>query len=198
MKLRLRYVLVFLVGMACMYWMVRSGALVIEPIYRGSSVTTSDVVVEPMVDTWSPITTGEVMSGDVLSGSMVDTWVVQSGEVVSGDQTALDDTVAIIQWSGESDLATTSSSSDTKTVACTKSDGNYNNALIVWWNDVLTATAKSYVKRGSFLHYVVNVSDGSKYYFYHNCSNGTATNVQNLTATNVTRIVLSNGQVYLR
>lgn len=195
MKLRLRYVLVFLVGMACMYWMVRSGALVIEPIYRGSLVATSGAVIESVVDTWSPITTGEVMSGDVLSGSMVDTWVVQSGEVVSGDQTALDDTVAIIQWSGDT---TTSdwSSSDTKDVACVKADGMYDTPLIVWWNDVLTARTTSYIKLRNFLHYIVEVSNGEKYYFYHNCNNGIATSVRRIYGNE--QLTLSNWQIYFR
>lgn len=195
MKLRLRYVFVFLLGMACMYWMVRTGALVVDPMYRGSLVAAP--VVESVVNIWT-VASGDVMDGDVLSGAVVDSWALQSGEPVSSETTALDDTVAIIQWTWSEIPTDTSSASDTKDVACAKPDGNYETPLVVWWNDVLTATTTSYAKRGLFLHYVVFVSNGEKYYFYHNCSNGIATNAQNVTSTAINRVVLSNGQVYLR
>gem|GEM_PF-4470685 len=47
------------------------------------------------------------------------------------------------------------------------------------------------------MHYVVFVSDGSKYYFYHNCSTNAATNARVLSDTPLSRVVLRSGQVYL-
>jgi hypothetical protein len=57
MKLKLRYIIVFVLGMACMYWMVRANIITIEPI--GQSMTTGDV--------YEYVTSGEVIASGDLS-----------------------------------------------------------------------------------------------------------------------------------
>lgn len=64
--------------------------------------------------------------------------------------------------------------------------------------DGLTATTRGYTRLRNFIHYVVFVSDGTKYYYYYNCDTGTSTNAQNVTNTIYTSVVSENGQVYLR
>lgn len=193
MKLRLRYLFVFALGMACMYWLVRSGALTITPIFDGS------VVVQNTGSTNTFIDTGIV---DEQTGSVV-SWANTTGVVVDSGQISVEQTAAMIQWSG--DLATgsgaammsdTSSVGDSKEVACAKANGSYNTPLLVSWNETLTANTTSYIKLRNFLHYIVNVSNGERYYFYHNCSNGVATAAKRVYGT--TSIAISNWQIYFK
>lgn len=209
MKLKLRYILVFALGMACMYWMIRTNVVSVSPLaYNPYDHIATD---SGMTITWEvvvSVVTGDVSTGTVVSGAMV-TWSLlswqQSGSVVG---TGIEETVAIMQqsWSvstgdeGSSvaPTPTVNTSSHTKEYACAQPTGTYTNPLRVWWNNILTASTRGYIKVGSFLHYVVNVSNGTRYYYYHNCTTGVAKNAQNLTNTKLTRVVLSAWKVYLR
>ena len=192
MKLRLRYLFVFALGMACMYWLVRSGALMITPIFDWSVTPQITSSSNTFIDTGiADEYTGAVTSWSSASGGVVD-----SG--VSVEQTA-----SMIQWSGDltassgvAIVSDTSAAGDSKEVACTKPNGSYNTPLLVSWNETLTAKTTSYIKLRNFLHYIVNVSNGERYYFYHNCSNGVATAAKRVYGT--TQIAISNWQIYFK
>ena len=185
-----------------MYWLVRSGALTIDPVFKYDEAVslTGSAMSGDIVDVISTgdVTTWSLVTGDVVSGSIAD--------AVSGDEVDLNTTVALMTGSGDGvlpvDGATTTTSSSTlsrsKETACQWSEGNFDNPLQVTWNAAATATTRGYAKLRNFLHYVVFVSDGTKYYFYHNCDTGVATNAQNVTSTVTTKIVSLQGQVYLR
>jgi hypothetical protein len=193
--------------MACMYWMVRTNIISVSPLaYNPYDHIATD---SGAIITWEVIVsavTGDVSTGAMISGAIV-TWSLlswqQSGNVVG---TGIDETVAIMQqsWSTSTGDETpsvpssVSTLSHTKEYACAQPTGIYTNPLRVWWNNVLTASTRGYIKVGSFLHYVVNVSNGTRYYYYHNCVTGVAKNAQNLTNTKLTRVVLSAWKVYLR
>lgn len=55
MKLKLRYIIVFVLGMACMYWMVRANIITIEPIGQSTG------------DVYEHVTSGEVIASGDLS-----------------------------------------------------------------------------------------------------------------------------------
>jgi|GEM_PF-3008015 len=59
--MKLRYVLVFIMGMACMYWLVRSGALTIDPVFKYDEAVSL---------------TGSAMSGDIVD-------VISTGDVTT-------------------------------------------------------------------------------------------------------------------
>lgn len=212
MKLKLRYILVFALGMACMYWMIRTNVVSITPLAYDPYGHIADLSGSVIVswDNDYDILTGVAVTGTTTSGSLT-TWTISSWqqELSWAATTGIDETIAIMQqswsqsvWENDSSKADTTTStaivSHTKEYACSQSNGSYSNPLRVWWNDVLTASTRGYVKIGSFLHYVVNVSNGTRYYFYHNCTTGIAKNAQNLTNTKLTRVVLSAWKVYLR
>ncbi len=191
MKLRLRYLFVFALGMASMYWLVRSGALMITPIFDTSSVVKSDVAsTNTFIDTGIEHTgNASLWANTVATGAIADTGI------------SVEQTAKMIQWSG--DLTPTPGSTtsvvlvgDAKEVACAKPNGTYNVPLLVSWNEVLTAKTTSYIKFRNFIHYVVEVSNGEKYYFYHNCTNGLATAAKRVYGT--TSIAISNWQIYFK
>lgn len=198
--MKLRYVLVFVIGVACMYWLVRSGLVTINPIGQENNPSTSGNIQIDSYEDLNPTITGAIVTGSQSTGELVTSGV--QNDNISGDTTALDTTVAIMQWSGIETPTTSSTNTNnseiTKDQACKWWDGNFETSLQVGRNDASTARTSGYGKLRNFLHYIVFVSDGSKYYFYHNCANGVATNVQNITNTADTKIIISNGQVYLQ
>lgn len=193
--MKLRYVFIFALGMACMYRLVRAGLLDIKVIGDRNDteviVTTGVIITGQTTGIIDLSATGtSVMSGNTNTG----TTQPITGQVSTGQ--TLQDTWAVKQEPIVQEPVQPVSVS--KETACAQGDGTYSTPLQVSWNDTLTATTVSYSKLRNYIHYVVLVSNGQKYYFYHNCSTGVPTNVQNVTATDYTRAVWSNGQIYLR
>jgi hypothetical protein len=196
MKLKLRYIIVFVLGMACMYWMVRANIITIEPI--GQSMTTGDV--------YEYVTSGEVIaSGDLSTTGDVLTWSIMtwSDNATSGSTLA---TGLVQSWEQQIDVLTWAaisvdekkSAPHSKNYACTQPTGTYTTPLEVSRNNTLTASTKWYVKLNNRLHYVVYVQWWQRYYYYHDCATGIAKNAKDLTNTTLTRVVISQGQVHLR
>ena len=174
--------------------------MTVTPIFDASVVKSGTTSTNTFIDTGIIDGTGVVVTSwstavVVTSWSTaVMTWGVNTG--ISVEQTA-----AMIRSSG--DLAPISGTDvlasvwwDSKELACTKPNGSYTTPLLVSWSETLTAKTKSYIKLRNFIHYVVEVSNGEKYYFYHNCSNGVATVAKRVYGN--TQIAISNWQIYFK
>ena len=169
--------------MASMYRLVRAWVLPVAPVtdlygVQWVMVSTGDIV--------------EVSSWEVI----IEEVIVEEASASTGDE-LLNEVVAIVQWSGDLEEQD-DISSHTKEQACVQPDGNYDHPLLVSWNDTLTATTRGYAKLRNFIHYVVFVSDGTKYYFYHDCSDGISTSVQDLSGWPAVLSALRDGQIYLQ
>jgi len=212
MRLRLRYVVIFALGMIVMYaliagWLVSTPNTTI-PIYTIDTIDTTGSlsgIEDGSIRVDEPMMTG----GDTVTGVKVLTWDTTGGStvgpdlVISGDA-SVDDIVAVFSgWNDIIDTDTTipttnTASTQTKAQACAQADGNYPNLLSVFWSDTVTASTKWYLKTNGVLHYIVNVSNGTKFYYYYVCSTGASTQAKNLTNTATSKVVLSNGQVILQ
>lgn len=214
MKLRLRYVIIFALGMIVMYALIAGNVIQTPatklPLYMtttdtGTSIDTNSTRVDDPMMTGNDDTSGvqiTTTTGDMTTGSTIDT-----GVIISGD-TSVEDIVAVFEWSGqevvvetppiETSIGNTNVATQTKTKACTQPDGTYPNPLSVFWSDTVTASTNGYLKHNGVLHYIVNVSNGTKFYYYYVCNTALGTQVKNLTNTKITKTVLSNGQVILQ